>query len=88
MRRLRAGIHFRITEEFELKGTFKGLPVHLILLLFKVFQASPLCPALPVTLALTLEILQELLAVGFVPFQPGRSQFGASSSTQSTTAQV
>lgn len=75
-------------EEFELEGTFKGLPIHLILPLFKVFQGYPLCPAHPVTLTLTLQILKILLVVGFVPFQPGRSQFGASSSTQTSTIQI
>lgn len=88
MRRLRAGIHFRIVEEFELEGTFKGLPVPLILPLFKVFQGYSLCPALPVTLTLTPEILQVLLAVGFVPFQAGRSQFGGSSRSQTSTVQI
>lgn len=82
MRRLRAGIHFRIMEEFELETTFKGLPTHLILPLVKIFQGSPLCPALPATLTPILEIPKILLVVGFVPFQPGSSQFGASSSTR------
>lgn len=88
MRRLRAGIHFRIMEEFELERTFKGLPVHLILPLLKIFQGYPLCSALPVTLTLTLEIPKILLVVGFVPFEPGRSQFGASRSTQTSTTHI
>lgn len=75
-------------EKFELERTFKGLPVHLILPLLKVFQGYPLCPALPVTLTLNLEAPKILLAVGFVPFQPGRSQFGASSSIQSSTTHI
>lgn len=47
MRRLRAGIHSRIMEEFELEGPSKGLPVHLIFPLVKVFQCYPFCPAVP-----------------------------------------